>query len=228
MAVSLLNNNAALFAASGSLSGSQTVNAGGTNVVAFVCVGWDNISGLSVSAITYGGNTMTACGSAAQQNGTPSVGTDTLYAQWFYLINPPTSSNTLAITVSGGTVNEIYATLVAYQGVHQTTPVRASSYQTNVGSAVGTLAITIPSNSNDVTVSTITEGRNAGQTTNQTQNTADTNGTMSRTDDHCTTPASSVTHTWTTNVNDGMALAGFSIQAASSGTTYTQSLFAAD
>jgi hypothetical protein len=190
------------------MSVSKTVTASGhPNLAAFACVGYDT-NGTTVTAITYGGQAMTSAGAAAFYSGWHQ------YAQMFYLVNPPTGSNTLAITVSAG--GGINANLVSFYGVNQTTPVRSGTYNTYTGSGANP-SFTITSNTSpgDLTMSCITYGGAAGVTTNQTSDGVENSGEGSHNEasDHATTPASSVTHTWTM-VAEGAAMAGFSIQAA--------------
>lgn len=186
--------------AGASFSSAFSVPTGGTNVVAFAAVAWDTAAALSITSITYGGNAMTSCGAA--------VNSSTVYVQLFYLINPPTGSNTLAISATAGT-NEIYANLVAFQGVNQTTPVRPGTYTTASGGSG--YSITISSNANDLTMAAISSS-GAITSTNQTSDGIITTGTNGLGSDHATVASVSVTDTWT--ATGTFALAGFSIQHA--------------
>lgn len=199
--------------AGGSYSGSHSVTAGGSNIAAFAAITWDGTATGAVTAITYGGQAMTSCGTAS------TAGTSGGAAlQWFYLANPPTASNTLAVTVSNSPT-EIYATLISFTGVDQATPVRTGTYQFTVSSAAAgtTFTTAINSNASDRTVSALSD--DTGITgTNQTQEWSNTTGVMEQYGDMGTTPASSITHTWTfVGSGANFVWAGFSVQAAAGG-----------
>ena len=147
-----LNNRNTVVAAFGksSLSTPMSVTAGGSNTVAFATVWVDEGSGTSGTTFnvtaTYGGQAMTSAGPASYDYNYAPIS-----AQVFYLVNPPTGTNTLAVnaTASSGTIQEVVANLVSYNGVNQTTPVRPGTYQTlhsangvTVGSFTATLART--------------------------------------------------------------------------------------
>src|ERR1700719_3330096 len=106
MAVAFVNKNTGAVVAGTSYSHAFSVTAGGSNLCAFCPVAFDGAAGLSITAPVYGGQIMTPCGSVLFDNG------HNLYVQWFYLVNPPTGSNTLTITGSGASFNEIYANII--------------------------------------------------------------------------------------------------------------------
>lgn len=205
------------------VSAPMSVTAGGSNLCAFACLAWDNTAGLSISSVTYGGVTMTSCG-AVDNNGT-------IFSQVFYLVNPPTGSNSLVVTLSG-TPADLYFDLVSFTGVDQTTPVRPATYTTGAGTAqAGTTSysLVISSDANDLTLSCLNGGLNNVITTNQTRGGFSTAGTDSYAHDRATTAASSVTHTWSgSGSSKPIAIVGFSIQALSSGNTYNVSLTLAE
>lgn len=199
--------------AGASFSGSFSVTAGPSNLVALAAITWNGDGQTGTAAATYGGNAMTSCGAKSTAGTSGGAG-----MQWFYLVNPPTGSNTLAITISGGTpgVTEIYANLVSYSGVDQATPVRPGSYFATVSSAAAgtTFTSAINSNASDLTVSAMSDDTGLVGT-NQTQDWSNTTGVMEQYGDHSTTPASSVTDTWTFIAGGAnFVWVGFSLQAA--------------
>lgn len=216
MAVALLNHGTMGQSATGSVSAAFSVTNSGANRCAFAVVAWDKAASLSVTSITYGGQTMTSCGIAGLST---TGGSHFCYCQIFYLVNPPTGSNTLAITVAGGTVTDVYYNLVAFTGVNQATPVRAGTYQSSTAAA-GVVAdgLTITSNVNDLTI-TVVNGEGLGVvTSNQTSDTTNTVGSYGSGSDHATTAATSVTHTYTGLTAADGSIVGFSIDGDPSGT----------
>jgi hypothetical protein len=221
-----LNNANAPVASFGSSTFSKpmSVTAGGSNTVAFATVWVDEGSGgagttFNVTA-TYGGQAMTSAGATSYDYSYAP-----LSSQVFYLVNPPTGTNTLVVnaTASSGTVQEIVANLVSYNGVNQTTPVRPGTYQTLHslnGGTVGSFTATLASNANDLTLGAVEATFTfASPASNQT-----VDGTSSAYfkvgSDHATFGAASVADTWSfTNPYAFYAYAGFSIQAASGGGT---------
>ena len=214
-AVALNNVSAPDRQAGGSYSGSHSVTAGGSNIVAFAAINWDGTAIGAVTAITYGGQAMTSCGAAS------TAGTSGGAAlQWFYLANPPTGSNTLAVTVSNSPT-EIYATMISFTGVDQATPVRSGTYQMTTSSTTPgtTFTAAINSDASDLTVTAIADDTGI-VSTNQTQEWSNTTGVMEQYGDMATTPASSVTHTWTFGGSSvSFVWAGFSVKDA--GVTFT-------
>jgi hypothetical protein len=182
------------------------------NLTAFAAVAFDNTAGGAITSVTYGGQAMTSCGTAADNS------SNNAFCQLFYLANPPTGSNALVVT-GNAQVNEIYANVVSFSGVNQTTPVRSGSYQTNT-SAAGTATLTISSNANDLTLSVINGGATSltsgdFSTNSGTAFDGDNNaGTFCGASGHSTTGASSVTHSWTSAA--AFAIAGLSVMAAGS------------
>jgi len=215
MAVSFNNTNTAQNYAGSSFTDTTnfSVTAGGSNLCAFAVLEFDDFAGgslQSVTSITYGGRTMTPCSSVLYS----SAG---LNIQAFYLVNPPTGLNTLVVTCSAA-VAEIYANIVSFSNVNQTTPMRPSTYQTQIGTAENpsSVTMTISSATTDLTLSICCSP--APQTTNQTVDSSNVVGTYNLYSDHCTTPASSITDTWTLSGGTGYAFLGFSIQPPSLGT----------
>ena len=215
-AATLLNTNAAISSTSSTtLSGAQTVNAGGTNVVAVAHVMFQIEQGHApptVSAITYGGVAMTSAGTAEEEAGSHNWST-----QIFTLVAPSTGSNTLAITVSAAVTPEaIIADIAAFQGVDQTTPVRSGSHTVAAGQTPNP-QITVPSATGDIVTTVFTNRTSATPTTSQTliQNGVSEPTGTNFADDYGAGSAS-VTVTWTV-ANADYSITGVSLQAASVG-----------
>jgi hypothetical protein len=225
--VTLNNANSPLAAFNSStFSKPMTVTPGGSNTVAFATVWVDEGSGTAGTTFnvtaTYGGQAMTSAGATSYD-----YDYSPMSSQVFYLVNPPTGTNTLVInaTASSGTIQEVVANLVSYNGVNQTTPVRPGSYQTlNTvnGATVGSFTATIASNTNDLTLGAVEATFTfASPASNQT-----VDGTSAAYfkvgSDHATVAAASVNDTWSfTNPWAYYAYVGFSIQAASGNGTPT-------
>lgn len=206
MAVAFVNTGTNTVTAGASFNTSFTVSATGPNHIAIVPVVWDNITGLSVSSITLGGVAMTACGAAVQANS----GSDWFaYVRPYYLLNPPSGSQALVISVPSA--NEIYANVTVFSGVDAVTPiVNYTTSSTGILSLTG--AVTVPSSANQITVSAATAGGGVVITgTNQTSDGINVGGGHTAGSDHCTTPGSSITHTWTADNQSFWAVAGFSL-----------------
>jgi hypothetical protein len=218
--VTLNNANAAVPVFGSSVfSKPMTVNAGGSNTVAFATVWVDEGSGaagttFNVTAM-YGGQTMTSAGAASYDYNYAPIS-----SQVFYLVNPPTGTNTLIInaTASSGTIQEVVANLISFNGVNQTTPVRTGTYQTlhsapNI--TVGSFTGTISSSAKDLTLGAVEQTFHfATPASNQT-----VDGAMPANfgvgSDHATTGAPSISDTWSfTNPYAYYAYVGFSIQSA--------------
>jgi hypothetical protein len=212
-AVAFNNTNTPANVTGTSYSHAFSVTAGGSNIAAFACINPLGTPSLTITSITYGGSSMTSVG-AAQGAGTGGASV----LQCFVLVNPPTGSNTLAFTCSVGCVSAT-ANLVSYTGVNQSTPVRSGTYaSTNCSSSCSTISLTITSNTADLTMSAVSGGNGIPNisSTNQTSDGILNSASEGFGSDHATTPASSVTHTWTMSSGSGVPpMVGFSIQAAS-------------
>ncbi|HXC37877.1 MAG TPA: hypothetical protein VN667_02945 [Burkholderiales bacterium] len=205
--VSLNNNNSGsiLYAASNTVSGAQSVTAGGTHTVAFAYVKVRYLSGTpTITSVTYNGASMT-------------LGCQTLDATnhyrtaVYYLVAPATGSNTLAATGDANVTN-IYASLASYNGVDQTTPIRACATPFT-GTSSSTNSITVASDANDLTSTLASDGNNTITSTNQTSDGITNTGCCDLGLDHATTAAASVTHTWTWATGVGTAaIIGWSIK----------------
>lgn len=181
---------------------------------ALVMIPFDDALGMSVTAVTIGGVAATAAGATSVES------TSACYASIYYLTTAGGLVNGTgkAVSVSiGGTIRDIYVNVVCFNGVDQTTPVRPGTYQAPANAtAAGSYSMVISSDPNDITVTCVNgEGSgfgNPGQT-NQTRDSNNFNGGFCGYSDHCTTPAASVTHTWTGSTGV-LAIVGFSLQAS--------------
>lgn len=190
----------------------SVVPSAGSNTILVAIACYDNTSGMSISGVTFNGIALTQAG-ADDHNATGHE-----YAGLWYLVNPPTGSHALVITESGGTIGDIYGGASMFTGVDQGTPIRPGSYSTGGGTAKtdgsGNYSLVISSNSNDLTITCINSGASATHTSNQTRDGQSIAGIYGFAWDHATSPASSVTHTWTGTANSQIAVVGFSLQAA--------------
>jgi hypothetical protein len=88
------------------------------------------------SSITAGGSPMTLIGNQNDQSSDGRTG-------WYYLIAPATSSTTVTVTWAG-THNFLILGVLALDDAHQTTPIRAGSFNSTdaADGATGNIAIT--------------------------------------------------------------------------------------
>jgi hypothetical protein len=197
--VTFNNTNSPTTVAASSLSHAYSVTAGQSNLCAFAVLLFAGTTP-SITSVTYGGAAMTSCGAAFTQSGA------VFYLQAFYLPNPLTGSNTLAVTGSAGVV-EIYANVVSCYNVNQTTPVRPATYTTG-STATGSITNSIPSATTDITIGVVGDTSGA-LSTNQT---IDGGTGVTANSDHCTTPASTITDTWSGGTGGNLTAIGFSVQ----------------
>lgn len=187
-----------------------TVNSG--TDMAIVFISWDPTTSGQVTGVSLGGISGTSCGAVANNT------SDNFSVQAWWVPSPPFGTQSVVVTYGAGPT-ELYVNVVCFVGAHQTIPVRPSSYQSAATSFTGlTVSMTISSATTDYTVTGLNMGSEPATGTNQTLDSLNTNGNYQLGDDHCTTPASSVTHTWTNGAPNGQyAMIGFSIQPASGG-----------
>lgn len=220
MSATRLNTNADVLAsAASSFSASMTVNTGGTNVAAIAHLNAEANAGtpLPLGTVTYAGTTMTAAGTP------PLEGTTTVAI--YTLANPATGSNALAWSIAGGPAQSLFADLIAYQGVNQTSPARSGSYNSladATSSATASLVVTSQTGDMTTTVASTDSGANAISGTNQTQLNLDNSGSTSYGSDEAS-GAATVTHTWTWGgAQPNHVIAGFSINGTVGPTINTQ------
>ena len=212
------NSNTMTFTGSGTVSQSDTVAAPcSPNCAAFVPVTTVSTGGYPTVTATYNAVSMISCGTPQQE----MVGSVFVQIAWFVLVNPSTGSNTLAVSASGGgvTVSQTKVNLISYTGVDQTTPVRGGTYQ-GTSSAGATIALTITSDTQDITTTATQAGSNvpnlnsSSQTVDGAQNSVYSAGSDHEDLPEGMAPPSSVTHTWTYSTTADAIMLGFSIKAA--------------
>jgi hypothetical protein len=79
-------------------------------ILIVLCIGQD--TSITLSNVTYGGNALTALSGSRVNNGG--------FQEWFYLANPPTGSNTISVSASGGF--HFTGMAVSYTGVDTANP----------------------------------------------------------------------------------------------------------
>lgn len=206
-AVAFVNANTANRTAGGSLSRSVTASATGANHIALAFLAYDLTDPLTVSAITIGGNAMTSCGAAVRSDA--SSGGNFTWVQAFYRMNAGSGSLTLAATVTGA--NEIYSGFAVFSGVDATTPIVNYTTATPGSAATGSITVTSTANQMTCSVASVSDGFTFTGT-NQTSMGINTGGALTMGYDRCTTPGSSITHTWTADGSPShYAIAAFSL-----------------
>ena len=98
------------------LSGSHTVPTGQSDTILVVSVHLHDDAD-DISSGTYGGQSLTSAGVGVENTGSNLTRTEI-----WYLVNPPTGSNTLTLTL-GSSAFCAGCVAVQYSGVHQTTPI---------------------------------------------------------------------------------------------------------
>ena len=103
----------------------------GSDRLLIVSVHCDN--GIDVSAVTYAGQSLTLVSQVVHSGGKPRV-------EVWRLIAPPTGSNNVAVTLSGGNSDKVTVGAITYNGVNQTTPIdgvtSAQGYSTSASVTV--------------------------------------------------------------------------------------------
>ncbi len=165
----------------------------------------------TVSTVTYRGQNLTRL--ATVNNGT------TARASLWYLLNPPTGSGSVVVTLSGAASFVVGAT--SYTGVSQTNPLGTPVVNSNAGvtatlnvvSATNELVVDVIARRGDLTTNPITAGSGQTQrwntrTTVNSANTGMTGGGSSK------AGAASVTMAWTWPTSRAWAIAGISLKPA--------------
>jgi Bacterial Ig domain len=193
------------------LSWSHTVATSDPNRILTVTVAIGSSQDSRTVAVRYAGVLMTSAGKVHSNNQTAG------FVELFYLTGPAAGTNTVAVAVSGGTVESIEAGSVSFAGVNQTTPIR------NVKTAFGTgssPSVTVASTAGDMVVAALVNGASiagSGQTLNWIRNvnssTAGGNGAQSS-----APGAASVNMTYSVT-SDWWGLVGMDVVAATGGQT---------
>lgn len=125
----------------------------GSDFVGFALAAFRQDPAIGVSAITWGGNAMTQVG--GDQWTTPAG------AEFYRLIAPPSGTQTISTTWSGGRLTDSVAVFVC-TGVDQTTPIRDQNSATGSGT---TASVTVTSvNASDVVVACVARSGTASVT----------------------------------------------------------------
>lgn len=216
MAVALVSSSTVLTASvASSVSGSVTVGTG-SNLVAIARLACGNtLLTYGQGTATLGGVSMTACGTAD----TNALGA----VMAWYLVNPPTGSQTLTCNITGGSTGSLYADLTTFSGADQTTPV--TGYQRlNSAASSSTLTLSLASATGNMTTSVAADssGGNTMSSTNQTQINIDNTGSICFGSDQAN-GAATVTDTWTiSGASTSRLMVGFTIQVPIGPTINTQ------
>jgi hypothetical protein len=163
----------------------------------------------SATGATWNGVAMTSVGSFTR---TPSGH----YSELFILANPATGTNDLVISWTvGSAISDMWYDATAYTGVHQSTPARAGTFNSD-GSNIGnpaTIAFPVTTVSGDMTTTLTNPRSNSVVSTDKTSRSTLVDGLYFYSDD-AVSASSSTTHTWTYgSVSAGVCqITGFSIQ----------------
>ncbi len=200
-------------AASGtSLSWSHTCTGSNLVLVVGVAIGIIGDSGKSASA-TYNGVAMTSAGVVHSGAGTDG------FVQMFYLAGPATGANTVAITITGGSV-DITGGSVSFTGAHQTTPLINIATNTGVGT---TASVSVTNASGNMVVDALCDGAgvNAGSgTTERWHKDSNSNSAAGNAGQSTSSSTGTVNMTYDLN-SDSWGIIGASVQAAPSTPTVT-------
>lgn len=152
--VALLRSETVFALPSSNANESGTFNSGtdGSNRCLVVTIAHENVSSQDISAVTYGGQSLTK---QVEENANPSDDFSETIEIWT-LVNPPTGSNTLQLTnVSAG---DLIAMAAVFTGVDQSTPVgNTASDAWLLGGSNGT--VTISKGANNTVVYGVVEDR---------------------------------------------------------------------
>lgn len=191
---------------------SHTVGTTGVNTVLFVLVG---LRGTTLTApnmtATYNSIAMTSLGERVNTSGTPDVA-----VACFYMVNPPTGTNTVTLSWTGNAY--IAAIARSYHNVNLSAPIRSGSFTSTAYTGTGP-SLSVASLNNDVVLDVLqfytngtTPAEGGGQTLiYQTQGGVGDNGEFATSYELATT--TSTTMSWTTDSGQS-AYAAFSIAPA--------------
>lgn len=188
-----------------SLSWNHTCSGSNRLLVVGAAIGASDDTGITATA-TYNGTSMTSAGLVHSNNSTDG------YVQIFYLAAPATGANTVAITITGGSV-DIEAGSISFTGTDQSTPLANTT--TNAGSGT-TASVSITNSSGNMVIDASCCGSGYTTGTNQTMrwlnslnsNTAAGSGAQS-------TSASTGSVTMSYSINDDWwGIIGTSVQSA--------------
>jgi len=153
---------------SASLSWTHVMGGGPAGLLTVgVALGTNANDGTLTLSVTYNGIAMTSLAKEHSNNGTRG------YSQLFYLVNPPSGSHTVAVTIAGGNA-DLEGGSVSFTGVDPTVPLRnatlaAGSNTTatvSVPSAAGDMVVDVVVSANAITSSAKTLQWKKNQNTN--------------------------------------------------------------
>lgn len=213
-AVAFNNHNAA--ARQASPTSPKTVSTysvtAGTNLGLVVRISFlytDSGTAPSATGVTWNGVAMTSVGSFTRT-------ASGHYSELFILANPATGTNDLVISwTPGSTVSSLWYDATSYTGVHQSTPARAGTFNSD-GSNIGnpaTIAFPVTTVSGDMTTTLTNPRSNGVSSTDKTARSTLVDVLYFYSDD-AVSSSSSTTHTWTyTSLSAGVGqITGFSIR----------------
>lgn len=180
-----------------------------TNGALFCGVSWDGAA-RTLNSVTWDadGTPQALTSIAAKFDGGSSR-----YIQWFYRAAPSAVTNGVVRATFDGDTSNVKVGCAAFESVDQTTPVRASTWNTASGAAV-----TITTVVDDVTMTTVIASGSV-TSSDRTDFFADNTGEPFRGDDYHLATSTSTTHTWTASGASTLGTVGFSVMAAASGST---------
>lgn len=193
----------------------HTVSGANTLLVVTTHGYWAASTTATCTGVTYAGAAMTSAGAGVRQ----TVGGLSIFSQAWYKIAPAAGANNIVVTFSAAPT--AYANGgISFTGADQTTGI--NGYTTNGASTGATLAVTVTSNSGDMTTSGLGTWWDNGATTSQTQRwtrapVGDAFGGQGDTGPG----TGNATHTWTrTGADDDInTLVGLNVIAAAGGVT---------
>jgi hypothetical protein len=211
------NASNAILTGNNTLTYTFTVGSAGTNrlLIASVhtvgaCGDNNGFGAATTTSVTYGGQALTRIGTDFTIANCTAPANRVMTEEW-YLVNPPTGSNNLVVTLSSnlvvGTSDTVESAFSSLTGVNQSTPSRGFN-AANSGTGLGsTGSVTISSATNDLVWDSVCQGSQIVSTTDTQQVILNVNG-----NDACnnvsasTLPgAASVTTNWTFNGADHWA-----------------------
>jgi hypothetical protein len=117
------------------------VGAGANRLLVFM-VGLENGSALSISGITYGGQSLTRINGIAAESGSGLIGrTELWYLDESGIVSA--TGNTFSVTYSGGTPVEVHYAAATYENVNQTAPIFDSAVNATGSSTPNPIQTTV-------------------------------------------------------------------------------------
>lgn len=175
----------------------------GANRLLFVCTGVGESSPnlYALTGVTYNGVAFTKSWAT---NSTDWVGSD-----GWYLVNPASGANTLVVTFGGSGADQRWVNAINITNVHQTVPVDTAATASGTSTAP---SVVVTSAANDLVISSVSTDAEGTLTMTVGTQIAKTQNVGTDTDygSAQSAGAATVTHTWTTGLED-WAIGGVSI-----------------